>query len=293
MKYIIIGILVLAVLFGGYFLFTMGNNTDIDSATQEPEMINKEETAPTINDTTEEPETVEVSFEKTTVIGQSLEGRDIIAESFGNGQTEILFVGGMHGSFANNTVSLANKLIKYIKENPEFVSENNKITIIPNLNPDGYQKTGTAGRFNANNVDLNRNFDCEWQKNAVWRDQNVSAGSSPFSEPESKVLRDYVQNNRPKSVVVWYTTAGGVYASTCSGQVSATVMGLVDAYADASGYTANNDFDFYEVTGDATNWMAKIGVPAIAVLLGDANSDEWSKNLAGIRAFISETASSN
>ena len=32
--------------------------------------------------------------------------------------------------------------------------------------------TTGKGRFNANNVDLNRNFDCSWQATSSWRGQN-------------------------------------------------------------------------------------------------------------------------
>ena len=58
------------------------------------------------------------------------------------------------------------------------------------------------------------------------------------------------------------------------------------AYAKASGYPDSNVFDFYTTTGDMTNWLAKINVPAISVLLTNHTDTEWTKNQAGIKAVL-------
>ena len=52
------------------------------------------------------------------------------------------------------------------------------------------------------------------------------------------------------------------------------------------GYRAYEDFDFYEITGDMVNWLAKIKVPAISVLLANHQDTEWTKNQAGIKALL-------
>src|SRR3989344_7058395 len=101
----------------------------------------------------------------------------------------------------------------YLDANPSLIADNLKVTVIPVLNPDGLSKVVTAsgkfatldvntdntlqvsGRFNANNVDLNRNFDCDWQPNATWQKKTVSGGSVLFSEPESLALKNYVETN--------------------------------------------------------------------------------------------------
>jgi hypothetical protein len=148
------------------------------------------------------------------------------------------------------------------------------------------QEVQVAGRFNANTVDLNRNFDCDWQASALWQNKNVSGGSSAFSEPESKAIKNYVETNKPKAVVVWYSSAGGVYASSCHNGVSSETKTLTKTYATASGYPAYENFDFYEITGDMVNWLAKINIPAISVLLTNHTETEWSKNLKGIEAVL-------
>ena len=225
----------------------------------------------------------------TTVIGTSAEGRDITAYHYGTGADEVLFVGGIHGSYEENTITLANKLMDYLKANPKVIPANVRVTVIPVLNPDGANKgegDKVAGRFNGNNVDLNRNFDCDWQTNGVWQNKTVSGGTSAFSEPESQAVKNYIANASPKAVVVYYSAAGGVYSSNCHNGILPETSDLTKLYAKASGYPAYQEFNYYETTGDMTNWLAKINVPAISVLLTNHTDVEWSMNQAGALSVL-------
>jgi len=143
-----------------------------------------------------------------------------------------------------------------------------------------------SGRFNGNNVDLNRNFDCDWQTNAKWQNKDVSGGSSVFSEPESQAIRNYIELRNLKAVVVYYSAAGGVFASNCHNGILPETATLTNVYAKASGYPAYQEFNFYEITGDMVNWLAKKGVPAISILLTNHTEVEWTKNQAGILAVL-------
>lgn len=242
--------------------------------------------------------------EDESVIGTSVNGHSISAHHFGSGDDELLFVGGFHGAYEWNTVLVAYELIDYLEANPSVVPSNVKVTVIPVLNPDGLnrvigstgrftqanvpssQEATVPGRFNGNNVDLNRNFDCDWQSSATWQDRSVDGGDSVFSEPEARALRDYVNLNDPTAVVVWYSAADGVFASSCHNGVLEETTTITNIYADASGYPAYEEFNFYEITGDAVNWLAKEGVPAISVLLSTHEDVEWSQNRAGIEALL-------
>ena len=239
-----------------------------------------------------------------TIIGTSVEKRNLTAYHYGTGDTELLFVGGIHGGYEWNTVLVAYQLMDYLKANPETIPTNLKITVIPVLNPDGLNKVvGTAdrftsadvstseetvidGRFNANGVDLNRNFDCNWQSKGVWQKVTVDAGSKVFSEPESQAFKNYIETNKPVAVVTWYSAVGGVFTSKCNDDILAETKTLASKYAEASGYKANDSFDYYKTSGDMSNWLAKKEVPAIAVLLTNHQDTEWSKNLAGVKALI-------
>jgi hypothetical protein len=293
MKNIIIWLIVIVILaVGGYFIFKSfsGNAVVVNTPPEEQSTI-------ATTTTEQNPEQ--------TVIGKSVEGRDIIAYNYGTGNTELLFVGGIHGGYEWNTSLVAFQLVNYLKQNPSVIPANIKVTVIPVLNPDGLNKVvGTTtgnftqtdvpsslsatviGRFNANSVDLNRNFDCDWQAIGTWQNKNVSGGTSAFSEPESLAIKNYVETSKPKAVVVWYSSAGGVYASSCHNGVLPETNTLTKTYADASGYPAFQDFNFYEITGDMVNWLAKNNVPAISVLLTNHTDTEWTKNQKGILALL-------
>lgn len=297
-KKIITAVVLIGIIGVGLYFITKSSsyNTDIDNGE-----------TPTATPTPSASATTSPSAELSegkTVIGKSVEGRDIEAQIFGKGDTELLFIGGIHGGYSWNTVLVAYELVDYLTENPDKVPDNVKVTVIPVLNPDGlFETVGTstrfakadvptsdaklvAGRFNANTVDLNRNFDCDWQAVGKWQNKDVSGGSSVFSEPESQALKNYVERNEPEAVVVWYSAAGGVYASNCHNDVSSKTSALTNTYAKASGYPAHESFDFYEITGDMVNWFAKNDIPAISVLLTNHTDVEWSKNRAGIDAVL-------
>ena len=239
------------------------------------------------------------------IIGQSVEGRAITAYRYGTGTgAELVFVGGMHGGYEWNSVLLSYAFMDYLNETPDAVPDNLSVTVIPSANPDGvYKVTGkegrfnitaastdkeilASGRFNAHGVDLNRNFDCKWKPEGTWRNKTVSAGTSPFSEPEAAALRDFVLKRRPDAVVFWHSQANAVYASECNDGILPKTLDIMNAYSKASGYKAATSFDAYSVTGDAEGWLASIGIPAITVELSTHETIEWEKNLAGIKALF-------
>lgn len=259
---------------------------------------------------TSTPEVVATTTEPVTTIGRSVDGREIKAYHFGEGDKKVVFVGGVHGGYAWNTSAVAYELIDHLEKNPSFVPEGVRVTVIPVLNPDGLiLAAGTSSRFavadvdktvagtidarlNANDVDLNRNFDCDWQEEGTWQSRTVSGGGSAFSEPESAAIRDFINKEKPNAVVVWYAAAGGVFASNCHGDVLSDTSELTKRFAEASGYRAYESFNFYEITGDMVNWLAKIRIPAISVLLTNHNDVEWDKNRAGVEAVLDYYATS-
>ena len=298
MKKTIIFAIITVILAGLVTYFVSQKSTDIDVAPEQTitDETNGEENSETVVD------------ESMTHIGSSVEGRDITAYHYGTGDTELLFIGGIHGGYSWNTALVAYEMIDYLEANPTAVPANVQVTVIPVLNPDGlYKIVGTTerftqsdvptsaeatipGRFNANDVDLNRNFDCEWQSTGKWQSTTVSGGANTFSEPETQALRDYVAVHKPTAVVAWYSASGGVFSSSCRNGVLTETKTLTNIYADASGYAAYEEFDFYDITGDMMNWFAKNNTPAISVLLSTHESTEWEKNQKGIEAIFNHYA---
>ena len=241
---------------------------------------------------------------KIQLIGKSFEGRDIEAYTYGDGLTHLVFVGGIHGGYEWNTVLLAYGIIDYLNAHLERIPKNITISILPSVNPDAiFKVTGkegrfsvedvtpdkkilTSARFNARDVDLNRNFDCKWQTKSTWQTKTVSAGTAVFSEPETKIIKDFLLKSVPAAVIFWHSKSNGVYASQCEQGILSGTRDLMNTYAQASGYPAIDSFDAYVVTGAAEDWLASIGIPAITVELKTHEGMDLGKNIAGTQAVI-------
>ncbi|KHJ95573.1 hypothetical protein OESDEN_04483 [Oesophagostomum dentatum] len=90
--------------------------------------------------------------------------------------------------------------------------------ILPVMNPDGYEYSRIKNRMWRKNrraalckrqhyhmvccggVDLNRNFDWFWSSSGSSTDpcHETYHGPGPCSEPETQVVRDYLQENKPE-----------------------------------------------------------------------------------------------
>lgn len=246
------------------------------------------------------------------IIGISVDGREIQSYRFGNGETTLVYVGGIHGGYEWNSALLSYELVDYFTANPLSVPEDINVVVIPVANPDGLASIlGSSGtfeaneapqfnftdgisiddpvaiaRFNANGVDLNRNFDCKWQTDATWRTYSIDAGTEVFSEPEAVVLRDFLLDEQPEAVVFFHSASDGVYTSFCEGDELPGTVELLTAYSVGSGYTLYDDYPYYEVTGDAADWLSTQGISAITVELSTHDVIEFEKNLAGIEAMF-------
>jgi len=302
----IIILLIIAALVGGYFLFPnlFKDISDINIIDDTKQVKLLDKTDYTTKDTSYKNGVAKTTNGTETILGKSYGGRDIPVYQYGNGNEEILFVGGIHGGYAWNTSLLAYEVADYLKANPEIIPDNVKITIIPVLNPDGLSKIigdknisdltnnpptlidTIIGRLNGNDVDINRNFDCDWKAEGIWQNKTVSGGNEVFSEPESQAIKNYIETKNPKAVIVWYSAAGGVFSSSCYNEILSETQTLTKTYAEASGYPSYDEFSAYKITGDMVNWLASKNIPAISVLLTNHNDTEWNKNKAGIESIL-------
>lgn len=235
-------------------------------------------------------------FSSTLVLGESSAGWPVEAFRFGTGPVRLVLIGGIHGGYEWNTILLAYEVIDYFNNNPADIPPEISLYIIPAANPDGQVKvvgaTGRfsparvgkdqiAGRVNSNGVDLNRNWDCNWESKGVWRNGEVSAGKSPFSEIETQILRDFLTDPPAAGVVFWHSAVPAIYAGGCK-ERHAPSDDLALIYADASGYSFELQFTAYPVTGNAVDWLALQGIPAIEVELNDHRNTDFDQNLKAI-----------
>ncbi len=233
-------------------------------------------------------------------IGVSAGGRAIESYRFGFGSQVVVLVGGIHGGYEWNTIVLAYELIDYFLESPDRVPSNVTLYIIPSANPDGqFTVTGVdgrisasdvsgdiePGRFNANGVDLNRNWACDWQPEGFWGETVVSGGSTPFSEPETAALRTFFMRHNPAVVLFWHSKADGIYIGSCEG-VFQPSKDVAELYGRASGYRVYEEFTAYPVTGDASDWLATQNIPSFTVELKTRSQTDFEENLAGVLALL-------
>lgn len=98
------------------------------------------------------------------IIGRSVKGHPLEVYQFGSGPSQRLIIAGIHGGYEANTTQLAWALIKHLSSHPELVPGNVTLYILPAFNPDGLAfAEDENGRANTNGVDLNRNWDADWQ----------------------------------------------------------------------------------------------------------------------------------
>lgn len=225
-------------------------------------------------------------------IGQSVNGVPIEVVRLSQGNRPILFVGGIQGGYAPNALALVDEIITHYQTHPEEIPADIALYVIPNLNPDSLSAPGEIdGRFNANHVDLNRNWDCRWQVNNEILNQFVpnSGGTAPVSEPESQALHSFIQTIDPQAVIFWGSGGRGTGLSSpgaCE-DVSLVSAPLSQAYGRAA------DHNFVDgpvvetdptLNGDVSNWLDKIGIPAIFIILPGFEDYQFAQEQTGIQA---------
>jgi hypothetical protein len=196
-----------------------------------------------------------------------------------------VFVGAIHGGSEWATGDLVARAAEYFRLRAAEVPPGLALVFIPYANPDGLAVGRVrAGRFNANQVDLNRNWDCAWRPASKWNAVTVSGGAAPFSEPETAALRDYLLELQPELTVFYHSQAGTVATGACATALPASeAAGRVAARATGYRYTEDA---FYEVSGDSVGWLNQEGYPAIEIELWTHGDMDWGDNLAGMRALV-------
>ena len=218
--------------------------------------------------------------------GTSHDGRPLLAYRCGDGPSVRAIIGGIHGGYEWNTVTLVDEMLKYLQERPNLVPENVTLYIIPCANPDGYA-AGTDrvyGRMNGNGVDLNRNWDYEWQPTATHGTRPVKAGDSPFSEPETAALRDLILDRGVEAAILYHSAMARIFHGMETAK-SATYE-LAVAVSEGTGYPVAASVPGQITTGDAVDWMSAQGLAGVEVELTTHQGIEWARNLRGLKALL-------
>lgn len=240
------------------------------------------------------------------VLGQSVEGRDITGwyttpPGISNPPQALILVGAIHGDEANSLPVLAQ-----VRADITFgmlqLPPNVGLYIIPLLNPDGNAR---LSRFNANRVDLNRNWDTyDWRT-----DIEISAGivfggggPQPFSEPETIAMRDWLlarAAEHPGGLTVIYfhsqfppdgMVVPGAHLVNGRDAADAASRRVGQTFANGAGYPYQNLWTGgYSVTGDASTWAVAQGMRSFTVeapVRRPLTDEEQAEMRAGIEAVL-------
>lgn len=97
-------------------------------------------------------------------------------------------------------VQIGNDVIRAFSSHPQAL-RNTRLIIVPCVNPDGIQEGQTDngfGRCNAQGIDINRDFDYQWEYSSNSR---YRTGNTPFTTPEAQILRDLVLKEKPDIII--------------------------------------------------------------------------------------------
>jgi predicted deacylase len=222
-------------------------------------------------------------------IGKSVKGLPLEVYRFGTGPTERLIVAGMHGGSEYNTVQLAEELMAYLVEHPEVIPPDVTLYILHDLNPDGAARAlSYLGRANANGVDLNRNWPANWQadwpRSGCWTTTYVTAGTGPASEPETKALMTFIQNNHFDALINYHSAALGIFPGGIP--ISDASKSLAQSVADVTTYAYPPVNTGCAYTGGMVDWTANQGIASLDIELTNHTDTDYEMNLRVLNAFL-------
>jgi hypothetical protein len=223
------------------------------------------------------------------VIGESVAGRPIEVYRFGTGPRKLLIIGGIHGGYEYNTITLTEQLISLLRGRPEWIPEDVTLFILRSLNPDGEARAqGIHGRINENGVDLNRNFPAQWKLewpiDGCWRYLPVTGGPYPASEPETLALMQFLIDEDIFALINYHSAALGIFPG---GQPPFEAsISLAEAVAAVSDYPYPPVDTGCLFTGQLIDWASMQGIAAIDIELANHRDSDLKVNLEILHVFL-------
>lgn len=223
-------------------------------------------------------------------IGKTVEGRDIWAlhintdpESLQNSQSRkpgVIFMGNHHARehlSAEIPLMLAEHLLANRRiESLAATLDSRDIWIIPMVNPDGaefdissnnykyWRKNRSVNAGGTYGVDLNRNYGYGWGTggSSSSPSSDVYMGPAPFSEPETRAIRDFVISQANTTVLLTFHTYselilypwGGKYDPVANATDHAAFKKMAETMAAWNQYTPEQASELYIASGDTVDW---------------------------------------
>jgi hypothetical protein len=238
-----------------------------------------------------------------SVIGVTLENRNIYAlkisdnVSLDEEEAEVLFLGCHH---AREWISvevpflLAEFLLgQYATDNQvRRAVDRSEIWIVPLVNPDGLEYSIRSYRYWRKNrrlnsdgtfgVDLNRNYGYGWGYDD-WGSSpepasEVYRGAGPFSEPETRAVRDFFRQRHFQALISYHSYA----------QVILYPWGFIAAPTDKDALFSSLAFSMSNLMQAVNGRVYGFGRSGDSFYLTNGDTTDWAFGVAGIPAFTIE-----
>lgn len=228
---------------------------------------------------------------KMVIMGQTFEGRDIIAVRLTDnpdieetGETDVLIMGGHHANELPS-VEVPMYILEFLIGNYSTNSsvkqlvDSRDIWFVPLLNPDGREYAmntdanwrknrrpidlDSDGTVDGTGVDLNRNYGHLWgELPGTSHDiaNRIYCGPSAFSENETQAIRTLAQDQNFEISLSYHTYGEVIYYPWNNNIDTTSPKGdLLEAIAQdlgqITGYNPMNGVDAYPTTGDSDDWL--------------------------------------
>jgi hypothetical protein len=263
--------------------------TGTPTPTVTPTVTNTPSPTPSATPTPTITPTPTAGFGEVRVIGYSAGGRPLEVTYFGNGPLHRMIIAGIHGGMEPNTIELADELIDHLHLHPELIPPDITLYFMRSLNPDG-EAVGYVpeGRPNANFVDLNRNWDANWQENpdrsGCWQLLILSTGASPNSEPETQALAAFLLENQVEALLSYHSAGKGLYPGGNPPEENSLELALL--LSNISGYPYPPVDAGCQYTGQLIDWAVNHQIVGIDIELPNKWETQFDINLQVMNAFL-------
>lgn len=224
---------------------------------------------------------------KVNTVGMSIEGRIIPQATLTvNPETHlskpgIVFLGAHHAREHLSVEVPIRHLVRLCEEyengNEEVVQllQTRSLYFIPLVNPDGKAHDIKDGRYkmwrknrrlfgSIYGVDLNRNYSFQWGTGGSSTNprSDVYMGPEPFSEPETRAVRDFVTSHENLTILLTYHTFGKLilypwghkYDEIGNESDFQIHRRMAEKMSEWNGYSPQQSSSLYVASGDTTDW---------------------------------------
>lgn len=204
------------------------------------------------------------------IVGTSVQGRPIRALTVGRGPRKVLFIGGIHGDEAEGAFTTAQLPTAFEAAD---LADRVTLTVLEDANPDG-RLAGT--RTNANGVDVNRNFPAS--------NYDPSNGGEPLSQPESRAVKDVVEQVEPDLIIVAHAWSSRQFIN-----FDGPAEALAERFSATSGLQVEASSAFAATPGSLGSYFGRdrqLAVLTVEVLKGSEPTQVWKQLRAALLQAI-------